>query len=292
VGQAITDHVAGRFAAGSLACTALGQAKYEDVLKIVDRVPKNTTNDEYLGHYRREALHALGRFAEVLADRSMNTSVGEMDMVQFHERLYYTCRKDGAAGADVLIAEFLQPWKQMSDQVADAVETEGRLKEFVAYVCGDDKPLAAHGKTSEKAGLQTRLAAGMFDKIDDAVADTQNPAPGEANLMVAIAATLAGKLDVADRQIAAASGAMAKGDDDHRALGEWLAGKVRPNVQAATRLNLSHEEKRIALTVLGQRYPEIREECFALAKKLNFDRHPPYLILSKALKQEAEKSEP
>jgi hypothetical protein len=42
-------------------------------------------------------------------------------------------------------------------------------------------------------------------------------------------------------------------------------------------------EKTVALVALGLRLPERRAECFAMARKLNFDLRPPYLLLKRAM---------
>jgi hypothetical protein len=37
------------------------------------------------------------------------------------------------------------------------------------------------------------------------------------------------------------------------------------------------------LTALGLRHPAVREPCFAMAKKLNYDARFPHLLLARAI---------
>jgi hypothetical protein len=64
---------------------------------------------------------------------------------------------------------------------------------------------------------------------------------------------------------------------------EWLASESAPDANAAVEFVARPSEKRVMLTALGLRHPAVREPCFAMAKKLNYDARFPHLLLARAI---------
>jgi hypothetical protein len=86
-----------------------------------------------------------------------------------------------------------------------------------------------------------------------------------------------------DQHLHAAADLLAKGDYEDRAFAAALSGKPTMPLSDLLRLRPQPLRKAIILTVLGARDPSAREQCFALARKLNYDRRFPYFMVQAAL---------
>lgn len=73
---------------------------------------------------------------------------------------------------------------------------------------------------------------------------------------------------------------------DHAEWCDWLTGKSTPTrEQLRQHDSLDFSTKVVTLVAMGIRRPEIRKDCFDLARELNFDRDFPYLTLENAMKK-------
>ena len=82
----------------------------------------------------------------------------------------------------------------------------------------------------------------------------------------------------ANPQLTKALHILRQGSKEERQLADWLETGSATTEQV-TGLNMTPSEKRIVLAAAGLRMPAIREEVFALGKKLNFSPYPPALLL-------------
>jgi len=98
-----------------------------------------------------------------------------------------------------------------------------------------------------------------------------------------IVAMQAGKKEIADKALKMAIEAMGKSDYEYRVFAKALAGRSDLPIERLLQYRGEVKTKALVLTALGMKNPQWREPCFALARKLNFDRRYPYLILKKSL---------
>ena len=61
----------------------------------------------------------------------------------------------------------------------------------------------------------------------------------------------------------------------------FLPDAVAPTLQDTLKVRLDNADRRVLLTALGVTHSELRDSCFALARKLNHDRAFPYLTLKR-----------
>jgi hypothetical protein len=68
-----------------------------------------------------------------------------------------------------------------------------------------------------------------------------------------------------------------------RTVSEWLSGGETPDPKRVLTLALQPATKRIVLVATGLRFPRHRDVYFDLARKLNFDKRSPHLLLKEIL---------
>ena len=107
----------------------------------------------------------------------------------------------------------------------------------------------------------------------------------EHHLLVYLAAKRTRNDGTAEAHLKAAIDLLAKGDYELRQFGKALAGAPPLPLDQMLRLRSTPREKVVLLAALGVQNPAWRGECFALARKLNYDRRFPHLLLEDLFNQ-------
>jgi len=76
---------------------------------------------------------------------------------------------------------------------------------------------------------------------------------------------------------------MSHGDYVSRAFADALSGKARIPLGDLLHLRAPPSQKLLLVTAQGLRDTAARNECFSLARKLNWDRRFPHLLLKQVL---------
>ena len=66
-----------------------------------------------------------------------------------------------------------------------------------------------------------------------------------------------------------------------------FAGQLQASVETLKHMYLNTDTRLTAMTAMGLKYPSLREDSFATAQKLNFNRNYPYLTIKQILESEA-----
>ncbi len=194
------------------------------------------------------------------------------------------------AYADELLALVLRP---EAGQVEDAItRAQTRLGAIDASLSADAaKRLRAQleycrGHATEASRLMRDVPgehfAAMLTAGETAAAEQEmRKGKGEStsHLLLYLSAMQAGRKDLAEEQLRKAIELLAQGDYENRAFASALNGKADLPRARLLRLSMSLREKVVIVTALGVRDRDSRAACFDLARKLNFDRRFPYLLL-------------
>jgi hypothetical protein len=140
---------------------------------------------------------------------------------------------------------------------------------------------------SDTARFQAAVIAGKLEEARQAIAHpTSGPAGVRDNrehLVLALAASLAGNSSLSQSELATGIDSLRANGREERTAASWLAGEAEPKPGEPTELALTPELKALILPLVAQRWPDRRDECLALARKLNFDRRFPHLLIARAV---------
>jgi hypothetical protein len=98
----------------------------------------------------------------------------------------------------------------------------------------------------------------------------------------ALLAASEGDAGAARRALGRAAALLAEGSREERQIGQWLSG-ARPELEDVLELRLWVADKRLVLALVGQIHPEVREGTHELARRLNYDKRPPHLLLRRVV---------
>lgn len=150
------------------------------------------------------------------------------------------------------------------------------------YAAGQTDRFIRLNQSDESAEnrLAANLTAGQLDMASFALSKQISV---DGLLVTYIAAMHDRKKDVAAKALDLAVQAMEKADFEEQVFGKALEGKSDLPIERLLQYRLPPRTKVLVLTALGLKNPQWRGPCFELARKLNFDRRYPYIILEKAL---------
>src|SRR5262249_32943421 len=114
--------------------------------------------------------------------------------------------------------------------------------------------------------------------------EAQTASAADAWLLIYIAATESGDAAAAKNALDQAAAMLAKGDTEQRQASKWITSAAAPPADEVVNLAMSPDTKKVILVAIGLRYSEIRQPCFAMAKKLNVDHRFPYLMIERVAK--------
>ena len=129
--------------------------------------------------------------------------------------------------------------------------------------------------------LAAHLAGGNLEAAEKDIQQCEPSAP--LHLWLYLAAMRQKRKELADRQLQKAIELLKKDDFQARAFAQALEGKPAMPVGQLIRIRETPREKVLLLAALGLHDPSAREACFALARKLNYDRRFPHLLLKDLL---------
>jgi tetratricopeptide (TPR) repeat protein len=105
----------------------------------------------------------------------------------------------------------------------------------------------------------------------------------EVHLLLFIAATGKGESAIASKNFDAAVKLLSEGDHEDRVFASALRNPSSVPINDLLRLRQYPAEKVLLLTALGIKHPTLRAPCFNLARKLNYDRRFPHLLVKSVL---------
>lgn len=273
------------FASGALAFDAHSVGDFARALEFVRAALPSCPTSRRLRYLELECLHALGRIDECLQTPDLQHPPENATAAQIIDRVCFLARAGQQDQIEGLLDQFAGP---ESGHIPDdpAYTWRAWVRDTVAYVQGDPSQLINAGKSEHPFRVDSQIVAGEYDAAAKRLAEI-DPVSAEQPLTLALAAGRAGKSAIADAALAQAVSILNRGGYSERRAAAWLAGTTTPAAGEVTDAVIDFDTKRIALALLATRYPERRQECIDLLKKLNYDRRPPYLLLKQVIESPA-----
>jgi tetratricopeptide (TPR) repeat protein len=294
--ETISDPAAGPYSVGALAFDLLAEARFEDALAMLAKAPAGDVNAVRLEYLKTIALHGLGRFDDILKLPQFAQPVQEMGFPEIQQLMYFTQRavtaakgrEEGRKAAEAILANVCAPYLSVPEQAETVKTLRAVYGAQIAYCDGDESvEIALAG--GPNGGFIANLCKGDLAAAEKYADEARSLGESSVPLLLAIAATLQNDETLARQQFEKAAIGFEKSGIGRRACAGWFRGTATPSVADITTLAMETREKAITLVALGLKVPERREECFALARKLNFDRRAPYLLLARAMEAPAPK---
>ncbi len=262
----------------ALAFNQLNIGQFDDALTLSQRALRAQPNHPTFHWTHRMILEALDRFDEALADFRKDKLATE----DLEEEIYLLARAGKEREVKQKLHELVEG-HAAAGRADDGREQRRSLEAMLAYVEGDKQRMLdlAEGVSSPQTRFARAATAGDLETAVAALADLKGSKAFSA-LLLSLVVRRAERVALADELLAVALAAPGEAADARRAL-RWAAGEVVPSVDQALRIGLPPGEKAVLLTALGYRFPERRDSYFALARKLNFDKRFPHMLIQELM---------
>ncbi len=247
--------------------------------RAITAMPKNTE----VRTYCKCALLADGRYDPAVQIAREDTNEPFPNCLTAYSDEAYALAMEGKTGeVDLVLTNLRGRIERLSSGSADtAIEW---LRADLDYCRGNPAGLITRLKSSSdpQDRLTAHLSSGEIDQAEKDI-EALKPVGSHGNLLMYIAATLAHRDELAQKHLTVAIALLDKGAQEDRAFGAALAGKDSMPIAQLLRQRAEPGEKVVLLTALGLHRPEVRQVCFELAGKLNYDRRFPHLLLTSAM---------
>lgn len=268
----------------ALAYRRLTGGDFEAALALARQAVKLEPENPTFAGLEEEALMAAEQFDELLDRNRKAREKDPLNLVLVENQIRLLARKGEKDPARQAIATYCQQL-----QKGEAKERVDELKEYLdALLCyyeGDVAGFAARiGKVKgEGWQFQAAFCSGKLPEAAEALAKAKDRAPYfEALLYVAGASSPATK-DFSEQHLQLAIGEWRKGDQEEKQLADCLASPRLPDPAQVCGITMHPAQKRIALAVMGTRFPSQKATYFAMAHKLNYSLAFPYRFLAEVV---------
>jgi tetratricopeptide (TPR) repeat protein len=272
------------YALYSLASYHLANGEFPQAVDLVSRAVKLLPKADEIRVYQKHALHAAGRYDELLAVvATEQTKPFPYSLIGFTDEAYiHTVRGQAVRAKDAIDRMSRHLTATAGPQYAS--QQVGHLQAILDYVKGDVAKFSKALSASDDAPDQfsAHVAANDLAAAEKAVPKLRQVS-AEHHLILYLLASQQAKRDAADKHVNSAIALLEKADRDDRPFAAALKGQPDRPLDQLLRLRGPPNEKVLRLTALGLRDPAAREKCFALARKLNFDKRFPHLLIKQVL---------
>jgi tetratricopeptide (TPR) repeat protein len=266
----------------SLCGYSMAQADFHQAAEYAGRAIELLPNEPEVRSYCKTALIADAQYDRVIKlDAADQAGPMPNAIAAFHEELYIRRLKNQPSEAADVVPRLRNRMKKW--------DPEGEQKEADSLEAAQDYILGrpnAYVKVMRTASDAESQMCGMLaaEDVKSAEAKLSEVKPHSYwHVMLYLSAVKTRKADVAQRQLAKAIEMLSKGDYEDRCYAATLSGKPMLPLDKLLRMRGQPVQKAAMLIVIGLNDPAAREQCFSLARKLNFDKRFPYLTLAAIL---------
>jgi len=266
---------------GALAYGALTSGRFEEALAAWDKALALRPGKSSFTSGRTQALLGLGRYGDLLQTVQAGRKKQPLNLQLAAEEIELRMRQGDKNGARQIITDYVAAVKQKFDP-EQAASWESYLEAMYRYSDGD---VDGYGERMLQSGayeykFETAISLG---KVEEAIAAAKDHAgrTADEHLLIYLAAETAGQKDVAAQHLELAAQALDKLGQDERRAAEYLLGKREMDPAKFIRIPTDVEQKLLLMAAMGMKYPQHREQFFALARKLNYGLEFPHLFLKK-----------
>jgi hypothetical protein len=168
-------------------------------------------------------------------------------------------------------------------------EMLGELRETMqaraAYLSGDLEEWVRLLDKEADGSNQYAVALSRGEPVDEQEVEKLELEDAYVYLVIYIGEERAGRSEAAGRFLSKGLELLGKRSWEERRISTILAGEQEPVAEEVCALPMEPKMKAIVLTAMGVKYPAQRQAYFELARKLNYNRHYPYLFLKSVLEE-------
>lgn len=267
------------FAMNALAFDALSMADFEAGLKWSTQALAQRPDALGFLNVREGLMLGSGRTDQLLKELRTSFRGSQPNFTYAETALRYLGHQDDAEAARTIISTYVD--SLIGTIPPTDIAAQRRYFETVdAYARGDVETFATLASDLDVFAFEHALASNQWPAALNLAVESHAD-PALACLAVAVLAHHFSNKQQAAEAMDLALSFLEHSDRTSRRLASWLNGAVQPT--DPTVINLNFSQKPLALIALGQRYPRFRNDCFALAEKLNLDRRFPFLTVKRVL---------
>ncbi len=276
--EADNAKVASSYPAAGIGSRALAEGKFKDAVKSFQKSLKSAPKVFMIDRNYREAL---------LADRDFDTLIpilrSEANVPDKHiPAMLEMARAEAVRGNTAEARKAVDDVTKAIPNDPRAEDSKKALKALLSCYLNDEPGYLA-AFDSKESTLEAALLKGDIAGAADRIVKSRGDETARIGL-VYLAASRAGKKELAEKQWTSLLERLGKGARDERIFADLLSGKTPNTKRLAERLPISTATKRVLLTVLAQRQPSQAKELLDLAARLNYHRDAISLCLTPYLK--------
>ena len=266
----------------------MAQGQFHEAAQYASRALELLPNEADVRSYCKTALIADEQYDRVIKlDTADQAGPMPNAIAAFHEELYVRRLKNQPVeAADVIprLRNRMKTWDPDGEQ-----KEVDSLNAAQDYILGRPNPYSTVSRRApDKETQMCGYLAGDDVKGAEQLLAELKP-HSYWHVMLYLCAVKNKKDDVAKRQLTKAIEMLSKGDYEDRCYAGALSGKPKIPLSALLRLRGQPMQKAAMLIVVGLNDPAAHDQCFALARKLNFDKRFPHLTLAALLDAPAAK---
>jgi tetratricopeptide (TPR) repeat protein len=230
----------------------------------------------------RYALMADGRFDDALK----SAAAQEMDPLPagfyaYLDEIYIQNQRGKRAEVETAIQLLKGTVTRGTNETFESAEN--RLRADLDYANGNASSFAKRNLSAHNPGdrFKAQLTQGDLAAAERDLRLLPNDA--DAQLLFYIAAASKNRTDLAAPHLKAAIDLLRQEEFDERQFAAALEGTGKMPLADVLELTDSPEQKMLIVTALGLHDPSARDACFALGRKLLYDKRFPYLLIAPIL---------
>ncbi|MHC4623821.1 MAG: tetratricopeptide repeat protein [Planctomycetota bacterium] len=262
----------------------MGMGQFEEGLELARKAMTIGPDILVFSAWYRSILEAAGHYDELMQEykkererdpEDFSLMAGQLDLLVIQGK-----RKE----AQEKFENWLEIMKGRLN--VELVEELGKTMEArVAYLSGDlDDWVRLVGQRADES-YQYAVALSRGEPVDEQEVERLQLKDAYAYLVIYVGEERAGRSDAAERFLSKGVELLRRQGWEERRVSRLLGGEQEPVVEEVCALAMEPKTKAIVLTAMGVKYPEQRQAYFELARRLNYNRHYPYLFLKSVLEE-------
>jgi tetratricopeptide (TPR) repeat protein len=269
-----------------LAFQKMTVGRFDEALELAGKaIALGPENSIFYQQYR-SALEATGRYDELIEEYRKEQSKAPTDLAWIAAEIDIWLAKDQRGKAE----ERFNEWAQE----AGLTNSPGLLEEIkeaigvrIAYLSGDLAEYEQLMSGSSDPGQRIAVDLSLGRTADEKVVEQLQSEDPYLYGALYLAEQRRGRAQRADEFLAKAVGLLREQGWEETVMADCLAGHKQAVVPELCSLPLEPRSKAILLTAMGVKYPEHKERYFELARRLNYNRGFPHLLLKSVLGETA-----
>jgi hypothetical protein len=260
----------------------LSNAQFPEAAENAKRAAALIKDDPQLLKYCIDALNAAGDYEDSLnIIQSQELAQMPRSLEAYVEEMYVHLLQNQPSKAEDAISHI----RNLAHEATPQYEAEdvASAQAIRAYVLGNAEEYVSTLKscTDPDLLLTAAITAGDFNGIKGQMDKARVDAYIES--LIYLCALQHGDKKTADESFKQMIDMMSGRADENQAYAAAVQGKSKIPVSQLFRMYLPPKQKAAMLIILGLNDPGLRDQCFAMAEKLNFDKRFPHLFFKSLL---------